>query len=687
MKIEARRCAKCGKLETYGKEQCPQCGTVFLAAPTRENSQASEKPRSPSPAMIQFSKGKIGLEEFLQKAPKDEQDVVIQNIANRMAHEIAGTTSQENTNSSVSSTDASQMVGIADRTADHLPSVHVASHRIIQRRMLDNLVNQYRNIPEEALPDLHELWSRRATIGATIGAIALILGLICLTPEIMKSNEQDTRIFSGIVLFVSPIGLMVGLWGILILIQNQWPTRQELTSAINKQKPEPILGVNSDKQGASRKSALAPNEFAKNISGLLHCEHCGITVLAMSDGTCPGCRRVISQAEPKATPSSPTPNPSTAYQTTSPREDLDSAAGAGGDLDDAIMKLTQHVESDPSSAKAVQPQPSSLSTTGVPPVRDQRTARPSVPPPSTPTASKTTSPLQDAGSSPSLNDHRLQAVVGELVGCVKIQSLDFKSVAGFGDVNAISKHLDTLQELTLAYPGDPMPLFLTACAQQIFGQGRTAEEQLAKCCEAFPWFWQATLIQRRRWILQANPFMLPSFNPGTETIHDAINGVLQTNLIILCRVRCLPEAVFFLKDSGGEFDASVLEDVRIEYATTVSSVTSPQVIAINGRIHDNPNNPYQLEVMSCPFRPLTNAERITYEFFTRQPYFYAVITDRRGGVLTERKIPVKGRMAAAHETLARRFETDSGTELSASDVMRAMQRHQSVTNPQTIHYD
>jgi len=124
----------------------------------------------------------------------------------------------------------------------------------------------------------------------------------------------------------------------------------------------------------------------------------------------------------------------------------------------------------------------------------------------------------------------------------------------------------------------------------------------------------------------------------------------------------------------------------MEFMTTISEIKAPQVVAINGRIHDNPTDPFQLEVMQCPFRLASDRVRFIYELFVRQQDFYLVILDIQGKIKYCRVIKPSKAMTLVHQRIAQMFDENPGKDITNAEMVKALQRHQSTLNPQTIRY-
>jgi hypothetical protein len=218
-------------------------------------------------------------------------------------------------------------------------------------------------------------------------------------------------------------------------------------------------------------------------------------------------------------------------------------------------------------------------------------------------------------------------------------------------------------------------------------QGKTAADVLAECVQSHPGFWLAKATQKQGALYNWNPFFLPEFSPDLGVqVHPVIHRMVSTNVLLATRQGTLPRAAIFLRDRNGEFAVSKLSSCKIEFVTTISEIKSPQVVAINGRIHDDPTNPYQCEIAQCPIGPFGEKDRLPYELFVRQPTYDFVVLDGSGRVKYIRNMTPSGRMKAVHARLAQILDTTEGPKLSTSEVLTAIRRHQSVFDPKKITY-
>ena len=283
---------------------------------------------------------------------------------------------------------------------------------------------------------------------------------------------------------------------------------------------------------------------------------------------------------------------------------------------------------------------------------------------------------------PDLNDPSITKPIEALASQVRLSSpgtyefLRNASTAALAeDIGALHRQYTRSAELHYAY----------AAALQLNLQGETADKVLAECAKAHPTFWIADLTMRRNSLFTWNPLTCPKFDPVEgSAVHGSINSILSKALLLTTRKGVIPRAVVFQRDDG--FEVSALHSCRIDFLTTISPVSDPQVVAINACIWDNPSDPYRTEVLACPFAEWHNAQRFSYELLVRQKDFDFVIVDRDGRVKYSRVITPSDRMKAAHSKLVQMFDESEGREISESTHVQAVRKHTSQTNPNAIVY-
>jgi hypothetical protein len=289
----------------------------------------------------------------------------------------------------------------------------------------------------------------------------------------------------------------------------------------------------------------------------------------------------------------------------------------------------------------------------------------------------------EAGEHPGLQDPRVSEAVSAVMANVTLTP-GMHRVDGAGVSTAAAT---VFEELLEAYPDSPELRFAWAAALQVAMQGETAAKVLEACVQSHPNFWLAQATLKQNALLTWNPFFLPEFSPESGAqVHPVIDRIVSTNVLLATRQGILPRAVIFLRDAGGEFAVSKLSSCKIEFVTTISEITHPQVVAINGRIHDDPANPFQCEVLQCPIRPFGSKERFPYELLVRQSTYDFVVLDAAGRAKHIRHMSPSARMKAAHARLAHMFDTTEGPELSLDELAGAIRRHQSIFDPKKIAY-
>ena len=285
-----------------------------------------------------------------------------------------------------------------------------------------------------------------------------------------------------------------------------------------------------------------------------------------------------------------------------------------------------------------------------------------------------------------LQDPRVPEAAAALMANVTL-SPEMNSVKGTGSTGPVMAAANLFKALHEAYPQSPNLHFAWAASLQVALQGETAANVLAACVQSHPGFWLAQATQKQNALVNWNPFFLPEFSPQSGAqVHPVIHRMVATNVLLATRQGILPRAVIFLRDGSNEFAVSRLNSCKMEFVTTVSEIKTPQVIAINGRIHDDPTNPYQCEIVQCPIGPFGEKGRLPYELFVRQTTYDFVVLDGAGRVKYLRRMTPSGRMKAVHQRLAQMFDTTDGPKLSVSDVLGAIRRHQSILDPKKLAY-
>ena len=286
-----------------------------------------------------------------------------------------------------------------------------------------------------------------------------------------------------------------------------------------------------------------------------------------------------------------------------------------------------------------------------------------------------------------LQDPRLPQAVEALMSNVSI-SRGANIVKDTGAAGSVMRAATLFEDLHKAYPDSPELHFAWAAALQVALQGETASKVLNDCSQAHPHFWLASAMLKQNALHTWNPFFMPAFaaKSDSQQVHPMIERTVQTNILLATRKGVLPRAVFFLLDARGDLPVAKLKSCPIEFATTISATRNPLVVAINGRIHDNPTAAYECEELLCPNQPFGSDARLTTELFVRQETFDFVILEQGGRVKYTREIRPSPRMKAAHKTVAEMLEKIEGPKLSTDELVSAIKRYQATVDPKKITY-
>ncbi len=287
---------------------------------------------------------------------------------------------------------------------------------------------------------------------------------------------------------------------------------------------------------------------------------------------------------------------------------------------------------------------------------------------------------------PAMQDPRIEKAIAALMENVHLLP-EGRRVDGTGSEGPVMAAANLFKTLHDAHPGSALLHYSWAAALQVALQGETAAMMLDQCVENHPTFWLAAETRRQHALLNWNPFFLPELDPTSRSVvHPVIEWTVSTNVLLATRQDLAPRAVVFLRDRANELPPSTLDGCRMEFVTTISEVTDPQVVAINGRIHDDPSNPYQCEVLFCPVLPFGHPERLPWELLARQAWFDFVVLDGGGRIKWARRIEVSSRSREAHAKLAEILETTEGPEISNTTLTNAIERHQAKFDPAKIQY-
>ncbi len=296
---------------------------------------------------------------------------------------------------------------------------------------------------------------------------------------------------------------------------------------------------------------------------------------------------------------------------------------------------------------------------------------------------------QDArasGAATELQDPRVPVAISAVMANVSLSSGP-PAVAGTGPDGPAKAAADLFKDLHQAYPQSPILHYAWAASLQVASQSDLGATILAACVESHPGFWLAGATQKQGALAGWNPFFLPEFDRRAGSlVHPLIQETVTTSALLVTRQGLMPHAVIFLRDAADELTISTLSSRQIELITTISSVTDPQVVAIDGKIEDAPAEPFRFEILQCPVRPFGDRDRLPCELLARQPTLDIAVLDATGRVKYIRNITPSAHMKPANTALARLLDTTEGPELSAEEVLDAFKRHQATSDPATIAY-
>ena len=275
-----------------------------------------------------------------------------------------------------------------------------------------------------------------------------------------------------------------------------------------------------------------------------------------------------------------------------------------------------------------------------------------------------------------LQDPRLAQAIAALMANVTI-SPEGHAIDGAGAAGPIMDAVYLFSELHDAYPFSKYLHYAWAAALSVAVQGKTADAALTACIQSHPGFWLAQATKTQKALISWNPFYLPECTPlPGMPVHPFIEHVATGQVLMAIRQGVVPRAAIFLRDDDDDLDVATFTACPAAFTTLISAISNPQVVAIYGRLEDDPVDPYLIDLLQCPLRPFGAPARLPYELFIRQTSFEVVVLDGAGVVKSLRTITPSSRMKATHARLAQMFETTSGPKLSAAEISKAVKRHQ-----------
>ncbi|MFQ5638913.1 MAG: tetratricopeptide repeat protein [bacterium] len=235
-------------------------------------------------------------------------------------------------------------------------------------------------------------------------------------------------------------------------------------------------------------------------------------------------------------------------------------------------------------------------------------------------------------------------------------------------------------------PKNPLLHYAYASCLHLSMQYKSAEEEMRKCHDIHSDFILAKFALDG-WAHWQSVFTLPPWSLNITTVHPALSQLVKTSVLLATRDGIMPRATLFLRDAQGDFqDLQALRTAKITLASVISPINNPQIIAIYGKIYDDPYNPYDIEVVQVPFRPRGDKTRVLYEYLCIQDDIDFAIIDHDDQIVLNKKLTVPSRMKATNDKIFELLSSSDGSTISMSEFMNAIMRHQQVFAPSDVEY-
>lgn len=236
------------------------------------------------------------------------------------------------------------------------------------------------------------------------------------------------------------------------------------------------------------------------------------------------------------------------------------------------------------------------------------------------------------------------------------------------------------------YPDNPLLHYAYASSLHLAMQYKSAEDEMKKCSETHPDFILAKLALEG-WGKWQSMFKLPPWGARTKTIHHALSQTIQTSILLPVRDGLVPRAALFSRDARGDFqNVQALRAAKITIASVISAVRHPQVIGIYAKVYDNPNNPFDIEVLQAPFGPRGDKTRATYEYLCIQQDIDFSVIDRNDSIMINKRLPIPSNMRETNQKILQLLLSSDGADISASQLMNAIMKHQQQFSPSNVRY-
>ncbi|MGA2721483.1 MAG: hypothetical protein ABSG79_03630 [Bryobacteraceae bacterium] len=247
-----------------------------------------------------------------------------------------------------------------------------------------------------------------------------------------------------------------------------------------------------------------------------------------------------------------------------------------------------------------------------------------------------------------------------------------------------------------SYPALPMLHYAWASALDLAAQFRTAKTEMESLAECHPDFLPARFALEA-WDQWESPFRHPEWSPSNPSALPILARKVQTAVLLPVRDGYTPRAALFLRDAAGDFrNLQLLSSARIDITTIISEITSPQVVAVNARIWDDPSTPYPLEALDFPLCQRGHSDRRKYQYLCLQENIDFAIIDARDRLLLNKRLTMPPRMRQVNQKLLNLLIGSDGVDIpldkAAGDRWYSMvgrpaiKAHQSRLQPSDIQY-
>lgn len=243
-----------------------------------------------------------------------------------------------------------------------------------------------------------------------------------------------------------------------------------------------------------------------------------------------------------------------------------------------------------------------------------------------------------------------------------------------------------LEEAHKRHPLNPQLHYAWASALHLAAQFKSAEDEMKDVVKLHPDFLLAKYAIRG-WERWKSPFTLPSWTSLKKSVPQSIAERVITTILLSVRDGISPRATLFLRDVSGDFqDLKALHSAKIDMTSVISPVTDPQLMAIYVKIWDNLQSPYDVEALEAPLHLQGHPTRCTFEYFFLQQDMDFVVIDNTNNILLNKRLAMPDKMIRANQQLLKLLESSPGREISAFELVSAIQSHQRLMSPSNVSF-